>query len=292
MSTNAPSAADAPQIVALPPRAFARLARFGLPAIPRDARAWLLAGDRPLAAAALVNVPGLPGLAELLLAVHPAQRRQGHATRLLTHVAAVAKADGLQRLSVGLDDAHSQPAAVAFLRARGFTPEHRELSLRRALPAALPEMALPADVTFVIGRSRALFTQALALYDDAFRATAWYQPYASAGELRATLGDDHALLFVLHAAQPVGFAALRYMPNAAEIEPLGIAANWQGQGYGRLLLHAVLRELSAAPRALALAEVALWEANTPALRLYTKFGFVLHHSRTYYERALDAEAAA
>ncbi|MBY8882295.1 GNAT family N-acetyltransferase [Actinacidiphila acidipaludis] len=108
--------------------------------------AWLASDDTgvPLGSAFL-RLPGSSGqahLAELDLAVHPAERRRGAGSRLLTAAVAAARADG-RRCVTAQTDADSP--GDQFLAARGFrrvlTLIHTRLPLARLDTAALAEIA-------------------------------------------------------------------------------------------------------------------------------------------------------
>ena len=108
--------------------------------------AWLASDDAgvPVGSAflRLCTSPGQEHLAELDLAVHPAERRQGTGSRLLAAAVAAARNEG--RRCVTTQVASDSPGDV-FLAGRGFrrvlTLIYTRLPLAQADPAALAEIA-------------------------------------------------------------------------------------------------------------------------------------------------------
>ena len=82
-----------------------------------------------------------------------------------------------------------------------------------------------------------------------------------------------ALASGFHAVEDqVGFVwARKVSPTLGEIEPIGVADAYQGQGLGKALLAEGLHYL--AGRGLKKARLGVWADNKKAIHLYQKFGF-------------------
>ncbi len=262
--------ADAAALARLLARAGCGLAAS---ALADDAQIAVAAG-RPVGAAWLRPVPGLPGLAALHLAVDPDYQRQGHGDRLLAAVASRAADAGYQALSAAVSDLEGP--AGRFLLARRFVVEHVEVHLRLADLGGLPAPALPPGLALRVYPPAAAARHFLRLYDAAFGPHPWYQPYDGPDELRAELagtgGRAADMLFLLHGPEPVGCAWLRRPdPDEGEIEPIGLVPAAQGRGWGRHLLLAALDRLRQA--GCRSARIACWADNAPARGLYAALGF-------------------
>lgn len=235
-------------------------------------RAWVVEDGRPLGCLTLTPVPGLGGVFDLDGGVHPHFQRQGVGSLLWTAVRPQLPALGVKQISHAVTDLNS-PAAH-FLRRRHFFVEHEEWLMRRPLPAPRSPLPLPLHT---LPRARAIRTF-LTLYDQSFGGRPWYQPYPLE-EVAKTLADPEDMLFLLKREQPIGFAWLQ----EEMIEPIGIVKGEQGQGYGRLLLHAVIYELE--KRGAKQAQIGVWRDNETAVRLYQSLGFQQEKTATYL--ALD-----
>lgn len=253
-----------------------RFARYVADVLGADGRIWVItnADEDPIGYALTAPIPGLPGQIELDGGILPAWQRQGYGSALLQHVRQHAGPVHLSYCVASLDS----PAAH-FLQRRGFTVEHEEWvlgrpSLNELLP--IPERSDGHCAPFV-NRRRAIHTFC-ALYDASFAAHPWYQPYTAA-EVDATLVAAQDILFLRRDDIPIGFAWLHIHDGVGEIEPFGIVDGWQGLGYGRFLLTAVLHQL--AQRGATTAQIGAWHNNHPALHLYQSLGFQHHHTQTY-----------
>ena len=110
------------------------------------------------------------------------------------------------------------------------------------------------------------------LYEAAFAGLPSYQPYRSDAEVAQELEQPEDLLFLTVKEQPVGFAWLRTVDErGGEIEPLGLAKEFQGKGLGKLMLAAALHAL--AEGGYEQAQIGVWSNNLPAISLYRKLDF-------------------
>ena len=119
------------------------------------------------------------------------------------------------------------------------------------------------------------------LYDTIFAGQPWYQPYTSDGEVAAELASAEDLLFLAHSSLPVGFAWLRRPRlGVGEIEPFGIAPDYQSQGLGRALMATAMERLRSlgATRA----QIGVWENNGSAVRFYRRLGFEEFEGKVNY----------
>lgn len=236
-----------------------------------NGRAWTLTVDNiPIAYAAGLPVPGLPGLVELEGFVNPARQRQGYGTRLLTHIKAELMGTAVTQLSYPVPHLHT-PAAC-FLLKNDFFIEHEEqmMELRidnSQLPIVNSHLPL---ATHHLPPTTAipLFCQ---LYAACFTGLPWNQPFTEA-EVAAMLRHREELLFLMKDDLPIGFVWLRSQPNnIVQLEPIGVIPEKQGQGYGRTLLHLVLSQLAA--QGVTAVTLGVWADNKPALHLYHSLGF-------------------
>lgn len=246
---------------------------FQIPPFPGGGHAWVGLDPFPVGYVGYVPLPGLPHLADLYGYVFPTQRRMGYGSRLLRYLLDELADSPIRQIAAPCD--HLQTSVALFLRQRGFVHDHEEIELvRHNLNDVGPT-----------GRRLRQYPEADALplmrrlYDEAFRPTPWYQPYVSDDELRDDLGRRSDIFFLAIDERPIGFAAVRYVDDTAEIEPLGVIAEYQGRGYGRMLLSTLLYEL--AIRRVAAARLSMWANNPAAYQLYRQLGFQIAHSRIY-----------
>lgn len=245
----------------------------------RSGRAWTLLVDNiPIAYAAILPVPGLPGLVELEGFVAPAWQRQGYGTHLLTHIKEELKGTAVSQLSYPVPHLHT-PAAHFLLKNNFFT-EHEERMLELTmvngqwstindhLQLATLRQAQGRLCHLPLATAIPLFCR---LYAACFTGLPWNQPFTEA-EVAATLRHREELLFLMENETPIGFVWLRPQANnTVELEPIGIIPEKQGQGYGRTLLHLVLSQLAA--QGVTAVTLGVWANNIPALHLYHSLGF-------------------
>ncbi len=240
-------------------------------------------GRRPVAYAALEPLPGLPGVWDLTGGTGVPWRRRGYGSQLLEEVKERAAVAGARNLSTMVMTLTDEPAR--FLLQRGFMLDHEEclLELNSSQPAP-PVPASPATVA-TYSRREAI-AHFLAVYDASFEELVWSQPY-SEEELAGSLRHEDDLLFLAVDGQPVGVAWAELLPGyRGRIEPMGMAAAWQGRGLGKHLLAATVEHLRA--RGAQTIEVGTWRINTAALNLYKRAGFI-ETANWYY---LNYELAA
>lgn len=247
-------------------------------------RAWAVGRGRRLAGYAVVDpVPSLPGVYDLEGGIVPARRRRGRGTRLLRHVQREAGKVDMGQLScrvAGLED-----ETARFLLKRDFYVEHEECLLELSKLDDLPP--LPVELT---GELRT-FPPAQAVgefgrvYEESFSGTPWSQPYTEA-EVAAALARPEDLLFAVVEGITVGVVWHELLADGrGRIEPIGIARRHQGQGVGRGLLLAALRDLRR--RGARSVEIGLWRTNTVAMNLYKSLGFL--EVGNWYYLACDPE---
>lgn len=241
----------------------------------RDQELLGFAAARPL--------PGLEAHLELQICVQPAMRRQGYGKRLLEQFLPELAEAGVRMVSCEVPGLDSPLAS--FLFAAGFQREHDEWEMAREKLVDLPALALPTDVgltTFPRGRAISEFRR---LYEAAFAGLRSYQPYAGDHEVAQELDSADDLLFLTYTGAPVGFTWLRYVDEeTGEVEPIGLAKEYQGRGLGYWLLLAGLHEL--AGRGHRRARLGVWTDNERAIRLYRRLGFTPIATRYYLGKAL------
>ena len=244
--------------------------------------AWM--GEKSVGYLAASPVPGLEGVFDLHVYVAAGLRRRGIGSRLLKVTLQRLARAGARQVSHGVESLES-PAAH-FLCSHSFYVEHEEWRMERSDLEALPPLRLPPGCTLETYEREEAISRFRALYDKSFAPTSWYQPYAEA-DVEAELDAAADILFLICQDEPVGFAWTRLKASAAgkvgEIEPIGVADNVQGRGYGRALLVAALRWL--AQRGARRARLGVWRGNEPALGLYRWAGF--QHIGSLYYLAFD-----
>lgn len=234
-------------------------------------RAWVIARGRRAAGYATIDpLPGLPGVYDLAGGIVPARRRQGLGGRLLRHVQTMAAETGARQLSGRVQRLEDETAT--FMLHHGFFVEHEECLLELADLSDLPPTPVdpPGEqVTYSQGRAVSEFCR---VYDTAFAGKAWSQPYTEI-EVAAMLAQPEDLLFTIRDGEPIGVVWHEVLPDGrGRVEPLGIAPEFQGRGYGRRLLLAALHELRR--RRARVVEIGTWRDNAAALGLYGSLGFV------------------
>ncbi len=225
----------------------------------------LAAGDEVAGYTAVWPVPGLPRIVEIDGFVAPRWQRRGWGGRLLERL--VQDFRGRAPIQLSWQTHSLETPGARFLQERGFSLEHKEWLMELTDWRGLPPAAVPLQ-TF--DRATAV-TQFLRLYDASFSHTPWYQPFTPQ-EVTADLANAQEIYFLTPEEMPVGFAWVRpSAPGVVEIEPMGIARGWQGKGYGRHLLLAVLQHLSW--QNIHTVRVNVWAQNTAAAHLYQSVGF-------------------
>ena len=230
-------------------------------------------------------LPGLEHHLELILFIAPAGRRRGYGQRLLQALLAQLQQTSTRLVSCPVP-ALDSPAGL-FLQRQQFFLEHEEWQMVRDL-ANLPVVQPPAGYDLASYPRQQAIAHFRRLYELAFAGEPSYQPYDSDIEVDMALAHSTDLLFLTHRAEPIGFAWARYVtPVLGELEPLGVAAAYQGKGLGRVLLPAGLHHL--AGRGHQQARLGVWADNARAIRLYRQFGFQRTSSRCFLAYQLRAE---
>jgi mycothiol synthase len=236
-----------------------------------------------LVAFAHLDEDSAEGAAEL--AVHPAHRRQGHGTRVVT---ALLERTAGRRLRVWAHGEH--PGAAALAARYGFTRARALWQMRRSLVTPpIEEPQLPDGVrlrTFVVGQDEAEF---LRVNNAAFdwhpeqggwgveqvklrEAEPWFDP---AGFLLAVDADDRLLGFhwtkVHDGAEPLG-----------EVYVLGVDPSARGLRLGSALTLAGLHHLR--ERGLGTVLLYVESDNGAAIRLYQGLGFTRWATDVSYVR--------
>lgn len=246
--------------------------------------AWM--GEKTVGYLSATPVPGLDGVVDLHAYVAPALRRRGIGSRLLRVALDALAAAGVRQVSHGVESL-AGPAAQ-FLRSHNFYLEHEEWRMERPHLNALPRLRLPSACRLQTHERAQAISHFRSLYDRSFASTPWHQPYTIA-DVEAELDDAADLLFLICRGEAVGFVWMRLKRSAAgragEIEPIGVAANHQGHGFGRILLVAALHRL--AQRGAQRVRLGVWRDNETALRLYRSAGFRRIGSLYYLARDLS-----
>ncbi|MCO8272663.1 mycothiol synthase [Actinoplanes sp. TRM 88003] len=217
------------------------------------------------------------------LFVHPARRRHGHGTALLTAVGA-----GPLRFWAHGDE----PGARAFAEKNGFERERVLWQMRRSLTEPLPGIPLPPGVTlrdFRPGHDEQAWlgvnARAFAHHPEQGRWTLddlvtrekepWFDP---AGFLLAVDGDDTLLGFHWTKVHPASGAD----PAIGEIYVLGVDPSGHRRGLGAALSVAGLSHLAA--QGLTVSNLYVDESNPAAVALYRRLGFAVYKTDINYSR--------
>lgn len=236
------------------------------------------------------------------LAVHPAFRRHGVASALLSALEK-ASADAGHRGTLRLWAHGRLPGAAALARSRGYVEERVLLQLRRSLLSELPDRPLPAGVrlrSFVPGQDEDAWlrvnNRAFASHPDQGGWTRadigirerepWFDPDGFLLAVRESDGDLRGFHWTkVHGHDPNAHADGHAHAPIGEVYVVGVDPDAQGTGLGAALTAAGLRYL----RARGLAQVMLYvdEPNTAAVRTYTSLGFTRWDADVRYRRRGD-----
>ncbi|MBL7254576.1 mycothiol synthase [Paractinoplanes lichenicola] len=217
------------------------------------------------------------------LVVHPAHRRRGYGTALLT----AAGSGPLRFWAHGDED-----GARAFAEKNGFERVRVLWQMRRSLTEPLPDIPLPAGVTlrgFRPGSDEDAWlgvnSRAFAHHPEQGRWTRddllaregepWFDP---AGFLLAVDIADTLLGFHWTKVHP----ATGDDPALGEIYVLGVDPTGHRKGLGAALSVAGLRHL--AEQGLTVANLYVDESNTAAVALYQRLGFAIYKTDINYRR--------
>lgn len=241
-----------------------------------DGRVWVITtADKPIGYAAVLRVPGLPGLVEMEGFIAPRQQRQGWGSRLLSHMCHDLSGSSVNQLSYATPTLDS-PAA-RFLLKNNFFIEHEEWTMEWSMVNGQWSLvnghwSLTID-HFPRSTAVPLFCQ---LYTASFMGTPWDQPFSEA-EVADLLTNSDDLHFLLEDGRPIGFVWVhRSKDEPVSLEPIGIIPEKQGQGYGRWLLQTVLQRLM--NDGVTAVTLGVWANNNPAIHLYQSLGF--HNTTT------------
>lgn len=223
-------------------------------------------------------VPGLPGIVEIDGFIAPHWQRQGLGSRLLQQL--ILDLPDRTPLQLSWQTHSLETPGARFLQKQGFSLEHEEWLMELTDWRGLPPAAVPLQ-TF---DQATAVTQFLRLYEDSFSQTPWYQPF-TLQEVAADLTNPKDISFLMLENTPIGFAWVRPSgPGVVEIEPMGIVREWQGRGYGRHLLLAVLQYLGW--QNIHTVHLGVWAQNTAAVHLYQRIGFRRAASLFYLGRTV------
>jgi mycothiol synthase len=220
------------------------------------------------------------------LVVHPAHRRRGYGSALISAVTAGAGGHGVRIWAHG-----DLPAAAALARSAGFTRFRALFQLRMPLAGReLPSPDFPAGVsvrTFRPGRDEdewvAVNHRAFAHHPE---QGSWTRKDLEIREAEPWF-DPAGFFIAERDGRMAGFHWTKVHPAGGdngepigEVYVVGVDPAQQGGGLGRALTLAGLAHL----QRLGLAEVMLYvdESNTPAVKMYTSLGFSRWHTDVMY----------
>lgn len=255
------------------------------------ARDLLLTVDGSVAGYAHLDGPdaGEDGDMSGELVVHPAHRRRGYGSALISAVVAGAEEPGIRLWAHG-----DLPAAAALARSAGFTRFRALWQLHMLLTGrALPAPAWPAGVSVRTFRPGEDEDEWLAVNGRAF-AHHPEQGSWTRKDLEVREGEpwfDPAGFFIAERdGRMAGFHWTKVHPAdgdggapIGEVYVVGVDPGQQGGGLGRALTLAGVAHL----QRLGLTQVMLYvdESNTAATRMYTALGFSRWHTDVMYRRS-------
>ncbi|HEX6449614.1 MAG TPA: mycothiol synthase [Trebonia sp.] len=221
------------------------------------------------------------------LVVHPAHRRRGYGTALVSALTAAAGGHGIRIWAHG-----DLPAAAELAKATGFTRARELWQLLLPAGVPVPGPVLPAGVTlrtFVPGADEeAWLTVNRRAFAHHPEQGGWTREDLELRESEPWF-DPAGFFLAERDRRLVGFHWTKVHPSGAtddgpigEVYVVGVDPAAHGGGLGKALTVAGLAHL----RARGLAEIMLYVDgdNTPATRLYKGLGFRPWHSDVMYQR--------
>jgi mycothiol synthase len=223
------------------------------------------------------------------LVVHPAHRRRGYGSALISAVVAGADGHGIRLWAHG-----DLPAAAALARSAGFTRFRALWQLHMPLTGrALPAPVWPAGVSVRTFRPGEDEDEWLAVNGRAFahhpEQGSWTRKDLEVREAEPWF-DPAGFFIAERDGRMAGFHWTKVHPAdgdggapIGEVYVVGVDPGQQGGGLGRALTLAGVAHL----QRLGLTQVMLYvdESNTAATRMYTALGFGRWHTDVMYRRS-------
>jgi mycothiol synthase len=222
------------------------------------------------------------------LVVHPAHRRRGYGSAVVSAVIAGAAGHGIRLWAHG-----DLPAAAELARSAGFTRVRALWQLHMPLTGTLPAPAWPAGVSVRTFRPGEDEDEWLAVNGRAFahhpEQGSWTRKDLEVREAEPWF-DPAGFFIAERDGRMAGFHWTKVHPAdgdgdapIGEVYVVGVDPGQQGGGLGRALTLAGVAHL----QRLGLTQVMLYvdESNTAAARMYTALGFRRWHTDVMYRRS-------
>lgn len=245
-------------------------------------------GDTAVGYAHLDGPDASDGAVSGELVIHPAQRRRGYGTALISAVTAAAAGHGIHIWAHG-----DLPAAAALARSAGFTRFRALWQMRMSLgDRVLPRPAFPQGVTLRTFRPGQDEDEWLAVNSRAFarhpEQGSWTRKDLEIREAEPWFDPD-GFFIAERDGRMVGFHWTKVHPAKdgdggdapiGEVYVVGVDPEGQGGGLGRALTLAGVARL----QRLGLSQVMLYvdESNVPAVKMYASLGFARWHTDVMY----------
>lgn len=239
----------------------------------------------------LVTASARPDMGYVSVMVHPAARRIGIGSRLLSTIEDMVAQRGLSWAEGNVPS--YRPEALRFATKRGYSVEWTWLKMMHHRLDSVRALGAPQEYTIIdIPDERAEEWAALqnAIFEGQFRYRPVTGEYLVEMRKRGDLRNGLAVL-AMKGNQPVGYCLGLVMHSADPsigkrllIHGIGVVPEHRGRGLGRSLCTTVMHR--AARMGMREAELVVDSTNTAAIRMYEAIGFEQRYKRHWLSKKL------